>query len=106
MSTTADLLSRREAADLAGVHTNTVLAWERNGLIKVARVRVRGKQETRIPRAELERVLREQGKSVRRRADRRQPIDDEANAVESRVARRLAQLRLRDQEQQPNDLDD
>lgn len=51
-------MSRREAAQRAGVHANTLAAWERKGLIKARRVRVKGREETRIPAAELERVLR------------------------------------------------
>jgi DNA-binding transcriptional MerR regulator len=39
-----ELLSRREAAQRAGVHANTLAAWERKGLIKARRVRVKGRE--------------------------------------------------------------
>src|SRR5437764_6819857 len=86
-----ELLSRREAAELAGVHTNTVLAWERNGLIQVKRVRVKGKQETRIPRGEIERMVGPARRS--RTGDEQRP--------ESRIARRLRLGRERGAAREP-----
>src|SRR5581483_2754012 len=91
-----DLLSRREAAELAGVHTNTVIAWERNGLIEVRRVRVKGKQETRIDRSEIERMI---GTTRRERPARtRERVTPEPQARDSRIARRLRRLREREPE--------
>src|SRR5438270_11394273 len=92
MSANPDLLSRGEAARLAGVHANTVLAWERNGLIEVQRVRVKGKQETRIARSEIERMV---GGGRRERRPRVDPVASEPEPKDPRIARRLLRGRER-----------
>lgn len=51
-----DTLSRRESAEYAGVHYNTIRLWERSGKIHPTRVIVHGVPEVRISIAELEQV--------------------------------------------------
>lgn len=109
-----ELLSRREAAQRAGVHINTLISWERNGLIQTRRVRVKGKHETRIPAVELHRFIRTQTRAYRRAVAETQPdaerrrvrtprsADDSAEP-DGRIARRLRLLGSRRREAEPID---
>lgn len=54
-----ELMSRREASHLAGVHYNIVRLWEQAGRVSVHRVTFRGHEEIRIPRSEILEVMKE-----------------------------------------------
>src|SRR5690348_17028011 len=97
MSPQGELLSRGEAAERAGVHPNTVLSWERKGLIKVKQVRVGGKSETRIPVSELAKVAGARKATARtRRPVREDPAEElEEHPTEVVLDRRTARSRLR-----------
>jgi hypothetical protein len=59
------LLSRREAADLAGVHYNSIRGWEKSGALKTERTKVGGREEVRINRGDLEELLDRKGRRPR-----------------------------------------
>jgi excisionase family DNA binding protein len=51
------LLSRREAAELAGVHYNSIRAWEKGGELKSERHTIGRREEVRIRKRDLEAFL-------------------------------------------------
>lgn len=54
-----ELLNRRDAADRAGVHYNTIRLWESQRLLTPVKISVGRRQEVRIDAAELDRVAAE-----------------------------------------------
>lgn len=55
-----DLIGRRDAAELAGVHYNTIRLWENAGLLEPSKVTVGRRTEVRYRRDELEAVAEAQ----------------------------------------------
>lgn len=54
-----ELLNRREAAERAHVHYNTIRLWESQRLLTVRKVKIGRREEVRIDAAELDRVAAE-----------------------------------------------
>lgn len=52
------LIGAREAGLLLGVHERTIKAWIRDGRIKAIRMGDTGHYRWRIPRSEIERIVR------------------------------------------------
>lgn len=58
------MLTRREAARLAHVSYNGIRGWERAGRVTPVRVMNGGVEEIRIPRHQIEEIMRERAEDV------------------------------------------
>jgi predicted site-specific integrase-resolvase len=54
-----DYISRNEAARRAGVHRNTILDWERRGLLRTKRVTGPSGKQVNVSTQDLDRVMAE-----------------------------------------------
>jgi predicted site-specific integrase-resolvase len=104
---TGELLTRLEAADLAGVHYNTIRTWEGSGLLHPVKLSTTPNGEVLIRRIELMEAIRQRGPRTRRRSgagaatltaeneDLRQHVNDltrRAEVAEALAAERAARI--------------
>ncbi|MBA2725427.1 MAG: hypothetical protein H0U53_05505 [Actinobacteria bacterium] len=90
------LLSRRQAAASAGVHYNSIRAWEKAGLLRAERHQVGRRQEVRIHLEDLERLLRtrseQMGHSSSRGRAATRPTAEEQDGGTRPLRERIAAL--------------
>lgn len=83
-------ISRRQAAAEAGVHYNSIRAWERAGVLSSFKTKVGQREEVRIRVDDLNEVLARRGGAginARTRPKRPEELNDELEDARRRIAR-------------------